>query len=155
MCKVFTRVEVAFYPEYSNNWLRFGEPIYDFDLDRRRSLAIFKPEQVFGYIRWRANEYGTQEWHLVIVKAVEPLQQINRFAGIQPGGEILLATSGNVRVKRVLSQIDVLENDGFDTSKVSPNFFRHLHNRTMINRPVRGYSSGQHEAYWAAKKVLE
>lgn len=155
MCNFFTRVEVAFYPEYLNHWLRFGDPIHDFDLDRRRSLAIFKPEQVFGYIRWRANEYGTQEWCFVIVKAVGPPQEINRITGIQPGGEILLAASGKVKVKRVFSQIDALESDGFDPSKVSPNFFRHLHNRTVINRPVRGYSSGQHEAYLAAKKVLE
>ena len=154
MCKFFTRVEVAFYPEYLNNWLRFGDPVYDFDLDRRRSLAIFIPEQVFGYIRWRANEYGTQEWRVVIVRAVQPLHRMSCFRGIQPGGEILLTTSGNVKVKRVLSQIDLLENDGFDPSKVSPDFYRQLHNRTMVNRPVRGYSSVQHEAYWAARKVL-
>ena len=154
MCRVFTRVEVAFYPEYLNNWLRFGDPIYNFDLDRRRSLAIFKPGQIFGYIRWRANEYGTQEWHFVIVKAVEPLHRMSCFAGIQPGGQILLTTSGNVKVKRVLAQIDLLENDGFDPSKVSPNFYRQIHNRTMIGLSVRGYSSQQHEAYLAAREVL-
>ena len=154
MCKLFTRVEVAFYPEYLNNWLRIGDPVYDFDLDRRRSLAIFKPGQIFGYIRWRANEYGTQEWRFVIVKAVEPLHRMSRFRGIQPGGEILLTTSGKIKVKRALSQIDLLENNGFDPSKVSPNFYRQLHNRTMINRPVSGYASQQHEAYLAARKVL-
>lgn len=154
MCKLFTRVEVTFYREYLNNWLRFGDPVYDFDLGRRRSLAIFKPCQIFGYIRWRANEYGTQEWCFVIVKAMEPLQWIRRITGIQPGGQILLTTSGNVKVKRVLAQIDLLENNGFSPSKVSPNFYRQLHNRTMIGRPVRGYSSQQHEAYLAARKVL-
>ncbi|MEE9454643.1 MAG: DUF2840 domain-containing protein [Paracoccaceae bacterium] len=154
MCKLFTCVEVVFYPEYLNNWLRFGDPVYDFNLDRRRSLAIFKPGQLFGYIRWHANEYGTQKWRFVIVKAVEPLHLMNRFRGIQPGGEILLITSGNVKVKRVLAQIDRLENDGFDPSIVSPYFYRRLHNRMMINRPVRGYSLQQHEAYLAARKVL-
>lgn len=154
MCRFFTRVEVAFYPEYLNNWLRFGDPVHGFDLDRRRSLAIFKPGQIFGYIRWSANEYGTQEWLLIIVKAAEPLHRISCFPGIQPGGHILLTTSGNVKVKRVLAQIDLLKNDGFDPSKVSPNFYRQLHNRTMINRPVQGYSSQQHEAYLAARKVL-
>ena len=154
MCKTFTRVEVAFYPEYLNNWLRFGDPVYDFDLDRRRSLAIFKSSQIFGYVRWRANEYGTQKWRFVIVKAVEPLHRMSCFTGIQPGGQILLTTSGNVKVKRVLSQIDLLEHNGFSPSKVSPNFYRQLHNRTMINRPVRGYSLQQHEAYLAARKVL-
>lgn len=154
MCKLFTRVEVAFYPEHLNNWLRFGIPVYDLNLDRRRSLAIYKPGQIFGYIRWSANEYGTQEWLLVIVKAAELLHRINCFPGIQPGGQMLLATSGNVKVKHILSQIDLLENNGFDPSKVSPNFYRQLHNRTMINRPVSGYSSQQHEAYLAARNVL-
>ncbi|MBL4707584.1 MAG: DUF2840 domain-containing protein, partial [Flavobacteriales bacterium] len=100
------------------------------------------------------NEYGTQEWRFAIVKAAEPKQQINRFTGIQPGGEILLATSGSTKVKRVLVQIDLLETDGFDPSIVSPAYYRHLHNRTTIGRPVRQYSSVQHEAYLAARKVL-
>ncbi len=154
MCKIFTSVEIAFYPEYLNHWLRFGEPVCDFDLDRRRSLAIFKPGQIFGYIRWRANEYGTQEWRFVIVRAAEPQQPISRFTGIQPGGEIILLVSGNTKVKRVLSQIDLLEYNGLNPSEVSPAFYRHAHNRALIGLPVRGYSSAQHDAYLAARKVL-
>lgn len=54
MSEPFTRVEIAFYPEHLNHWLRFGEPDEQQDLDRRRSLALFKPARVFGYVRWRA-----------------------------------------------------------------------------------------------------
>lgn len=61
MSEHFTHVEIAFYPEFLNHWLRFGEPDQWLDLDRRRLLALFKPGRVFGYVRWRANEYGTQE----------------------------------------------------------------------------------------------
>ena len=69
MTEHFTRVEIAFYPEHLNHWLRFGAPETQQDLDRRRSIALFRPGQVFGYVRWRANEYGTQEWRFTIVRA--------------------------------------------------------------------------------------
>ncbi len=46
MSELFARVEIAFYPEHLNHWLRFGAPDEQHDLDRRRSLAFFKPGQV-------------------------------------------------------------------------------------------------------------
>ncbi|GER05593.1 hypothetical protein JCM17846_32750 [Iodidimonas nitroreducens] len=111
MSEHFTRVEIVFYPEHLNHWLRFGAPDVQQDLDRRRSLALFKPGQVFGYIRWRANEYGTQEWRFTIVRAAEPSLLLSRIPGVCPGGEVLLLVTGNTKVKRALLQIDVLEAD--------------------------------------------
>ena len=70
MNREFTLVEIVFYPEYLNNWLRFGTPDLEYDLDRRRALACFKPGRIFGYVRWVANEYGTQKWHLYVVRTV-------------------------------------------------------------------------------------
>ena len=61
MCEVFTGVEIAFYPEFINFWLRFGAPDAQNVLDQRRSLALFGPGQIFGYVRWQANAYGTQD----------------------------------------------------------------------------------------------
>lgn len=155
MFELLTCVQIAFYPEHLNNWLRFGDPIHAIDLDRRRSLAFFCPGQIFGYVRWSSNEYGTQEWHFVIVKAVKSPEKVNRIWGILPGAELLLSASGNAKVKRVLSQIDILENDGFDPSDVSPNFYRHVHNRTMVTHSVRRYSAAQQGAFEAMKAVLQ
>lgn len=39
MSEPFTRVEIAFYPDYLNWWLRFGTSDEQHDLDRRRSFG--------------------------------------------------------------------------------------------------------------------
>ena len=149
----FTRVEIAFYPEHLNFWLRFGDPDEQHDLDRRRSLAFFKPGHVFGYVRWRANEYGTRDWRFTIIETVEPSLLLSRIEGVHPGGEILLLADGNTQVKRALLQIDRLETDGFDPASVSPAYYRHVHTRLVSRRPVLTYSEAQHRAHLAGKRV--
>jgi len=153
MSEHFTRVEIAFYPEHLNHWLRFGATDAQQDLDRRRSLALFKPGRVLGYVRWRANEYGTQEWRFTIVRTAEPSLLLSRIPGVCPGGEVLLLVTGNTKVKRALLQIDVLEADGFDPADVSPAYYRHVHNRIAAGQPVRAYSRDQHAAYLASQEV--
>ena len=153
MSELFTRVEIAFYPEYLNHWLRFGEPDEQQDLDRRRSLALFKPGRVFGYVRWRANEYGTQDWRFTIVRTAAPSLLLSRIEGVTPGGEVLLLASGNAKVKRALLQIDALEAAGFQPADVSPAYYRHVHNRITAGQPVRAYSTAQHTTNLAARQV--
>ena len=153
MSETFTRVEIAFYPEHLNHWLRFGAPDESQDLDRRRSLAFFTPGQIFGYVRWRANEYGTQDWRFTIVKTAEPSLLLSRIEGVHPGGEVLLLATGNTKVKRALLQIDALEADGYDPADVSPAYYRHVHNRIAARQPIRPYSMAQHEAHLAAQRV--
>ena len=148
-----TRVEIAFFPEHLNFWLRFGAPDEQFDLDRRRSLALFKPGRIFGYVRWRANGYGTQEWRFIIIQSSEPLLMLSRIGGVQPGGDVLLLATGAIKVKRALLQIDVLEAAGFEPADVSPAYYRHVHNRIAASRDVTPYSQDQHAAHLAVKAV--
>ncbi|WP_372071464.1 DUF2840 domain-containing protein [Tistrella mobilis] len=154
MSELFTRVEIAFYPEYLNHWLRFGEPDEQQDLDRRRSLALFEPGRVFGYVRWRGNEYGTQAWRFTIVRTAAPSVLLSRIEGVTPGGQVLLLASGNARVKRALLQIDALEAAGFEPADVSPAYYRHVHNRITAGQPVRAYTMAQHAANLAARQVV-
>ena len=153
MLKHFTQVQIAFYPEHLNHWLRFGTPDESHDLDRRRSLAFFRSGRIFGYVRWRANEYGTQEWRFTIIRTKEPSRFLSRIEGVTPGGEVLLLAVGNTRVKRALLQIDRLEADGFDPAEVSPAYYRHVHNRIAAGRPIRPYSCEQHAAHLARRRV--
>ncbi len=153
MSEPFTRVEIAFYPEHLNHWLRFGDPDEQHDLDRRRSLALFKSGRLFGYVRWRANEYGTQDWRLTVVQTAEPSLLLSRIEGVTPGGEVLLLVTGNAKVKRTLLQIDGLEAAGFEPADVSPAYYRHVHNRITAGQPIRAYSMAQHEAHLAARQV--
>lgn len=153
MSEPLTRVEIAFYPDYLNWWLRFGTPDEQHDLDRRRSLALFKPDRVFGYLRWRANEYGTQDWRFTIVRSHTPSVTLSRVEGVYPGGEVLFFVTGKAKVKRALLQIDTLEAAGFEPAEVSPAYYRHVHNRIAVSRPVSTYSRDQHAAFLAAKAV--
>jgi len=155
MSELFTRVEIAFYPEYLNHWLRFGVPDESQDLDRRRSLALFKPGRVFGHVRWHANEYGTQDWRFTIVKTVASSLLLSRIDGVHPGGEVLLLATGNAKVKRALLQIDALEANGFQPADVSPAYYRHIHNRIASRQPIHPYSMAQHEAYLAGQRVTK
>lgn len=149
----YTRVELAFYPEHLNYRLRFGVPLKRIELDRRRSLALFSPGQVFGYVRWSANEFGTQDWRLTILEAHEPHLMLSRVPGVSPGVEVLLVMKGKGRVKRVLSVLDQLEAQGYALEQVSPSYYRHMHVRLTANREIRPYSADQHAAHLAAKRV--
>lgn len=154
MPEQFTRVEIAFYPEHLNHWLRFGEPDQQVDLDRRRGLAFFKPGRIFGYVRWRANDYGTQDWRFIIVRTATPSRFLSRIEGVMPGGEVLLLAIGNAKVKRALLQIDALEVAGFEPVEVSPAYYCRLHNRITTGQPIRAYSMAQHQAHLAARRVI-
>jgi hypothetical protein len=148
-----TSVEIAFYPEYLNYRLRFGSPIKLVRLDRSRSLAFFKPSRVFGYLRWYANESGTQAWRFTVAEAKEPHIMLSRLQGIKPGAEVLLLLSGAAHVRRALSVVDDLETRGFKPEDVSPSYYRHLHVRLSTGRDIRPYSVDQHAAHLAARRL--
>lgn len=149
MGEFFTRTEIEFYPEFANHWLRFGEPDHEFDLDRRRAIALFRPAKLFGYVRWVANVYGTQRWDFAIILTRQPGDRLAKFAGVKPGGEILLFATGKAKVKRSFELIDGLEDAGFEPANVSHAYFRHAHNRVTVGLPVRPYSIAQHSAFIA------
>lgn len=142
-----TVVEIAFYPELINDWLRFGNPDAERIVDRRRSLAGFAPGGVFAYVRWRANDYGTADWRLHILRAGSPGDALERVPGVRPGAEILCRLSGKVKVKRALDLIDELESRGFDPAGVSPAWWQVAGNRMAVGLPVRPYSENQHYAF--------
>lgn len=154
MCsRNLTFIELAFYPEHINHRLRFGKPIKHMELDRRRSLAVFEPSQVLGYVRWTANEFGTQSWRLSIVETRESSSSLSRMPGVIPGAEILLQLVGEVRVKRALEVLDQLEAGSFPLEDVSPAYYRHVHARLVAGKPIRAYSRNQHAAHLAARRV--
>ena len=153
MSDLLTRVEILFLPESINYWVRFGDPEDWRATDRRQSFAYFSPGDVFGYVRWEANEYGTQSWRIWIVQAGSDVFPLYRIPGVVPGGEILLDLRGASRVKRALEQIDRLEAEGYDPGRVSPAYYLHIHNRILTRLPIRAYPRAQHEAHLAAMRV--
>ncbi len=104
----FTVIQCHFVRGLLNHRLRFGTPDKTVKLDKYRKLACFKPEETLGYIRWRANEYGTQDWRFFILKT-QTTGLLTRVPGVTPAVKVLAAFNGTQAVKRALSAFDDVE----------------------------------------------
>ena len=154
MSELLTRVEILYLPDSINYWLPFGTPRHWQEPDRRRALAYFAAGQVFGYVRWEANEYGTQSWRSWVLQAGGSGARLHRVPGVRPGAEILLDTRGKVRVKRTFEAIDELSAAGFDPEDVAPSYFNLLHVRIHTRHPLRPYTDAQHRVQTTRKELF-
>ena len=46
-----------------------GAPVKRFPFAPGSELVCFVPGQVFGFLRWRGDGYGTQTWRIVVCEA--------------------------------------------------------------------------------------
>jgi len=131
-------VQLHFVRGRINHRLRFGVPAQIKTLDKYRSIAIFKPDSIFGYIRWRANEYGTQDWRVYVAKAQED-GFLSKAHGINPAVNILVSAQGKPVVKRCLKALDDLEsqaNGGLET--VPESYWGVFNNALLLRKTPRG-----------------
>lgn len=142
------RVELFFLEGRVNYWLRFGDFSFDKNIDRRRAFAWFKPGQICCYIRWWANDYGTQGWTLAILRSsVGYGDNMQSYPGVHPGAEILLQVRGKAYVKRVLSILDEIESLKVNLSEVSPDYYRYLGQCIIARSLPHSYKIEQHLAF--------
>lgn len=134
-----TVVQIVYRRKRVNHRIRFGAPAAEARLDWRRKLVAFAPGSVFGYIRWRANRFGTQDWRLFVLRTVSD-GTLAAIPGVMPGADILLATRGVARTKRALITLDALENDTASLASVSPTYWRQLHNRLAVSMDAHEFS---------------
>lgn len=102
-----TAVILAYRKNRLNHRLLFGAPVETIRRGWHRQLALFQPGQVFGYERWRANQYGTQSWRITVAKAARP-GALTLSPGILPGAELWLTVRGKTKVKHALACFDRL-----------------------------------------------
>ena len=148
-----TRVSLAYIEPRFKLYLRFGEPARTLQLDRWRRCAVFLPRAMFCRVRWRANDYGTIRWQLMVMQAGTPLDALQRIPGVRPGARLLLHAEGDASVRAVLERIDAIEALGIAPSAVSPAYWRTLGNRLAARLPLPEYSIERHAA-WLAGKAL-
>lgn len=133
---LYTGICLHFEEARINHRLRFGVADYQVHLDKERSVVFFPADQTLGYIRWRANDYGTQDWQFCVARTVSAKPDedtdITAFPGILPGADILLHVSGKTKVKRVLALLDGLEERHADLSQITESWWRQLHNRLEV-----------------------
>ena len=148
-----TLVELTWIEKKTENWIRFGRDIYEQILDRRRRVMGFAPNSAFAFVRWAANEFGTVVSRIDIMRAVGAGEPFQTLPFVRPGGDILLKIEGWPKVERVLQAIDAIEAMGVDPVDVSPDHWRHVHNRLTAGEAPRAYSAEQHQAFLLRRRA--
>jgi hypothetical protein len=149
----FTQVELTHIEKRLENWIRFGHKVREQVLDRRRSVFFYRPGSVFAFVRWASNDFGTITSRIDIVRAVAPGEPFQTLPFVRPGGEILLRIEGWSKVERVLQHIDAIEAIGIDATEVSPDHWRHVHNRLTVGQEPRAYTVDQHQAFLLRRRA--
>ena len=73
---------------------------------------------------------------------------------MRPGGDILLRADGWPKVERVLQLIDAIEARGIEAIDVSPDHWRHVHNRLTAGEAPRAYDAQQHRAFLLRRRIM-
>jgi len=142
-----TEVELFFMKGKIERWIRFGTPISERTLDRRRRIATFEPGAIFAFMRWASNGHGTLVSKIDILRACHVSEVHSTVPGVRPGAEILLRSFGWDKVQRVLRAIDTVEALGFAPQEICPDHWRHVHNRLAAGLPARPYTRERHRAW--------
>jgi hypothetical protein len=148
-----TEVELYFLKGKIERWIRFGAPVSERTLDRRRRIASFAPGSIFAFVRWASNGYGTLVSRIDILRACDSGEACSTVPGVKPGAEILLRAVGWDKVQRVLRAIDAVEALGLSPQDICPDHWRHIHNRLAARLPARPYSQARHQAGLLREKV--
>lgn len=148
-----TQVELVWIEKHTEHWIRFGRELREQILDRRRRILFFPPGATFALVRWAANEHGTVLSRLDIVCAVERGAPCQTVPTVKPGGDILLRVDGWPKVELLLQLIDAIEDAGIDPAEVSPDHWRHVHNRLAAGETPRTYTPAHHRAFLLRREI--
>lgn len=148
-----TLVELTWVEKKIENWIRFGDQSYEQILDRRRRVVGFAPNTVFCLVRWASNDFGTIISRIDIVRAVDHGEPFQTLPFVRPGSDILLKLDGWPKVSQVLQIIDAIEALKIDPATVSPDHWRHVHNRLTAGHEPRAYTIGQHRAFLLRRRT--
>ncbi|HOT83509.1 MAG TPA: DUF2840 domain-containing protein [Candidatus Defluviicoccus seviourii] len=149
-----THVELTWVEKKIENWIRFGREARETILDRRRRVLAFRPDSIFAFVRWASNDFGTIISRIDIVRPVRPGETYQTLPFVRPGGDILLKIEGWPKVEKVLRHIDAVEAAGIDAREVSPDHWRHVHNRLSAGDEPRPYTAERHQA-WLKRREIE
>lgn len=148
-----THVELTWIEKKVEYWIRFGQEAGETILDRRRRVLSFRPDTIFAFVRWSANDFGTVISRLDIVRAITPGEAYQTLPFVRPGGDILLKVEGWPKVEHVLHLADAIEAIGVDPADAAPDYWRHVHNRLTVGHQPRAYSRDQHQAWLKRRRV--
>ena len=140
-------VELVWIEKQIEHWIRFGRIVRTTTQSRSRSTVAFAPGAIFAFVRWQANEFGTAESRIDILRAPRIGEPYATVPHVTPGGDSLLRLSGWPKVERVLQFTDAIESLCIDPADAAPDYWRHVHNRLSAGLEPRGYTAAQHRAW--------
>ncbi|MEP1144000.1 MAG: DUF2840 domain-containing protein [Henriciella sp.] len=135
-----------------NDRLLFGHPKKSYRVSETQEELRFKPLQIFGLVRWRGDEYGTQTWRVIVVQTGRPGERLTRIPGVDPGAHLLLHAFGKTRAKRALRTIDMLS-EAHVLHEVAPAYWRHVHVQISKNEKPEPYDPKMFQALSRARSV--
>lgn len=135
-----------------NDRLLFGRPKKSSRVSEAQEEWSFIPFQIFGFVRWRGDEFGTQTWRVVVARAGRPSERLTRIPGVNPGAHLLLHAFGKTRAKRALRVIDILS-EAHVLHKITPAYWRHVHLQISKKKEPEPYDPKVFEALSRARSV--
>jgi hypothetical protein len=148
-----TDVDLLWQEGQIERWVRFGRPAAERLIDRRRRILSFAPGAVFALVRWQANDFGTAQSRIDILRAVRPGEALTTVPFVSPGGELLLHIAGWPKVQRVLEAIDAVEQAGVDPCQAAPEHWRHVASRVAAGESPRAYAPRRHRAWLLRRRI--
>lgn len=147
-----TLIQCHFVRDKLNHRIRFGSPKTTVALDKYRKLACFGAGATLGYIRWRANEYGTQDWRFFVLKT-QSTGLLTRVPGVTPAVKVLAAFTGTQAVKRALVALDDVEKSVSEPIEtLSEGYWIAFQNGLSKRRTVTGLRPDA--SFWEAQNAV-
>ncbi|HXQ05273.1 MAG TPA: DUF2840 domain-containing protein, partial [Bradyrhizobium sp.] len=87
-----TYVDLIWIEKRLQRWIRFGRVASEQIIDRQRGIIAFAPDDVFAFVRWASNDFGTVVSRIDVLRAVRPGEPCSTVGFVRPGGESLLRT---------------------------------------------------------------
>ncbi|NRA87379.1 MAG: DUF2840 domain-containing protein [Rhizobiales bacterium] len=153
MSQYYTRVHLHFHRKNLNYYIRFGECVFREEFTRREAYEYFPTGEIFCYIRWEKGQFGTKNWHVMVLRAGDETTLMHSIEGIEPGAEVLLDISGSERVYRVFKAIDQIERLKIDCAEVAPWYWIQSHARLYAALDPLVYSEKKHQAWLLEREV--
>ncbi len=148
-----TYVDLIWIEKRLQRWIRFRRVASDQIIDRHRSVVAFAPGDLFAFVRWASNDFGTVVSRIDILRAVAPGEACSTVGFVRPGGESLLRVYGWPKVERVLQAIDAIEALCVDPADVAPDHWRHIHNRLTAGAVPHAYTRERHAAWLKRQRI--
>ncbi len=133
-----TAVSLHFLEGQRNYRLLFGHPVKTSTESHRygetHETAFFRPGAIFAVDLWDRNKYGTRRWRILILKAGNAGETVDRVQQVFPGAHKLLDTHGTVRCKLLLQWLRMVEAAGDPSDRPAEFYIARDH---MLKGPPR------------------